>query len=239
MRKSQIIMGTGVTVDIPDGDARIFDEVFALFHQIDDRFSTYKVDSEVSRYGRGEITDELVSAELAEVLAACREAQASTGGKFSAWAAGDFDPSGYVKGWAIARAGEYIESRGYTTYCVSIGGDILARGKDWSIGIQDPRDRMAIVANIRLKDGAVATSGDYARGAHIINPKNKKAATQLASVSVVGEDIIQADVLATAAFVAGDKALEFMADRGPGYEVLVIDKGGRLESSPGFDKYLA
>jgi len=215
MRQVRQIMGMPITLDVPaaTGD-EVFNEVFARLRQIDARFSTHKPDSEVSRFARGEIGEDSLSPELKEVIAACRQAEQATDGYFSAWAIGVFEPSGYVKGWAIAQAGQVIKEQGHKTYCLSAGGDILASSdsdKVWNIGIQDPQDSKQILNTLSIPSGAVATSGNYERGEHIINPKTKKPATELLSVTVTGPDIIWADVLATALFAMGkDKATKFI-----------------------------
>jgi thiamine biosynthesis lipoprotein len=163
MRKVEQIMGLPVSVDIPDCQkTEVFDRVFTRFHEIDDRFSTYKPDSEVSKFRAGELKEAELSAELKAVIKRCHVAEQMTDGYFSAWASGEFDPSGYVKGWAIAEAGKLIEQNGYNTYCIAAGGDILgASGSDkiWHIGIQDPKDKAKILNKLSIKNGAVATSG--------------------------------------------------------------------------------
>jgi FAD:protein FMN transferase len=234
MRQVQQIMGMPITIDIPSCDtAQTFDWAFARLRQIDEKFSTYKQDSEVSKYIRGEIDEHGASKELKKIIRACRAAQKKTDGFFSAWASGTFDPSGYVKGWAIAEAGEIIKKSGYQTYCIGAGGDILASSdgdKIWSIGIQDPTDKNKILNKLSISNGAVATSGNYERGAHIINPKTHKPADELLSVTITGPDIIQADVLATACFAMGPQSLEFMKSQ-PNYGILVVDKSGKVHST--------
>jgi thiamine biosynthesis lipoprotein len=232
-------MGTGVTVDIPGAAAReVFDKVFARLKDIDNRFSTYRKDSEASRYARGELRWWRMSRELRKIIKACKAAEEATDGAFSAWATGKFDPSGYVKGWAIAETSKIIEKAGFKTYCISIGGDINARGdKVWKIGLQDPKDKKRSFATLNIQDSAVATSGNYVRGAHIINPKTAKPADKLAAITVVGPNIIDADVLATAAFVLGDFAVNFIGGQAKGYEALAIHKNGRMEMTSGFEKY--
>lgn len=226
MRQVQQIMGMPISIDIQDcQDESVFQAAFTRLRQIDKRFSTYKTDSEVSRFATGKIAEADLSDELKNVIKACREAETKTDGYFSAWAAGAFDPSGYVKGWAIAQAGKIIEKAGYKTYCIGAGGDILASsGSDykWKIGIQDPRDKSKILDVLSISNGAVATSGNYERGAHIINPKTKKPADELLSVTVTGPDIIWTDVLATAIFAMGkDKAAEFIKSQ-PTYLAIII-----------------
>jgi FAD:protein FMN transferase len=225
MRQVEQIMGLPISIDIPDCDtAQPFDWAFARLRQIDKKFSTYKPDSEVSRYLKGEVSGDGLSPELKKIISACRRAEKLTDGYFSAWAAGAFDPSGYVKGWAIAEAGEIIEKAGFKTYCIGAGGDILARSntdKIWNIGIQDPADKIKILNRLSISNGAVCTSGNYERGAHITNPKTKQPADELLSVTITGPDIIWADVLATAVFASGQPEPGFLRDS-PDYKSLVI-----------------
>jgi thiamine biosynthesis lipoprotein len=142
-------MGTPISIDIPEtGDGKVFKAAFERLIQIDERFSTYKKASEVSRFRDGEWGESELSPELALVIKNCRDWEKKTGGFFSSWADGLFDPSGYVKGWAIAETGKVIEEAGFKTYCVGAGGDILARSagaKKWRIGIQDPTDQAKIL----------------------------------------------------------------------------------------------
>jgi len=225
MRRNQIIMGTGVSLDIPEAKNEvIFSDVFELLRQIDARFSPYKKDSELSGYQRGEIIQKNLSLQMKAVMAACKKFEKLTNGYFSANFAGKYDPTGYVKGWAIAEAGKLIEKQGYKTYCIGIGGDILARSggsKEWQIGIQDPKDKTKILNKLSISNGAVATSGNYERGLHIINPKTSKPANELLSLTVIGPDIIKADVLATAAFAMGKAGVKFV-DRQKGYKALAV-----------------
>jgi thiamine biosynthesis lipoprotein len=225
MRQVQQIMGMPITIDITDcDDEAVFQAAFECLRDIDERFSTYKPDSEVSKFAAGKISQNDLSDELKSVIKACRQAEAKTEGYFSAWAAGWFDPSGYVKGWAIAEAGKEIKKAGHKTYCISAGGDILCRSdgsKEWKIAIQDPHDRSKILDLLSIYNGAVCTSGNYERGAHIINPKTKKPAVELLSVTVTGPDIIWADVLATACFAMGRAKAESFIKIQPDYQLIL------------------
>lgn len=226
MRQVRQIMGMPISLDIPRAKAEVFEDVFERLRQIDKRFSTYKSDSEVSRFSRGELAEDDLSSELKKVIKACRKAEAKTDGYFSAWATGTFEPSGYVKGWAIAEAGKTIERRGHHTYCLSAGGDILARSntdKKWNIGIQDPLHPQKILNKLSIFNGAVCTSGNYARGGHIINPKTKQPADELLSVTISGPDIIWTDILATACFAMGKKSADFMKTQ-KNYYAFIIHK---------------
>jgi len=219
-------MGLPISIDIPNCDtAQPFNWAFARLRQIDKKFSTYKPDSEVSRYIKDEVSENGLSPELKKIIRACRRAEKLTDGYFSAWADGNFDPNGYIKGWAIAEAGEIIEKAGFKTYCIGAGGDILARSDSdrvWNIGIQDPKDKAKILNKLSISNRAVCTSGNYERGAHIINPKTQKPAAELLSVTITGPDIIWADVLATAVFAMGaEKGTKLMKSQ-PGYELYAV-----------------
>lgn len=218
-------MGMPISIDIPGCDEpAVYERAFNRLRAIDERFSTYKPDSEVSRYIRGELNQSKLSNELKDVIVACRQASKTTDGYFSAWASGQFDPLGYVKGWAIAQAGQAIVSQGYKTFCIGAGGDIMARSagkKIWNIGIQDPFDRTKILNKLSIANGAVATSGNYARGPHIVNPTTGQASDFWASVTVAGPDIIRADVLATACFAMGAEATNFIKTQ-PDYQMIAI-----------------
>lgn len=227
MRRVEQIMGLPITVDIPDcQNQAVFDKVFKRLRQIDRRFSTYKHSSEVFKYISGKLEKGQLSNELQTVIKECRLAEKMTNGYFSAWTGGQFDPSGYVKGWAIDQAGRIIEKSGYPTYCLNAGGDILARSagpKKWIIGIQDPIDKTKILNKLSISNGAVCTSGNYERGAHIINPKTGQPADEVLSVTIIGPDIIKADILATACFAMGHKAAEYIKNQ-KAYKALIIPR---------------
>ena len=69
-------------------------------------------------------------------------------------------------------------------------------GRHWSVGIQHPRQRAHIAAVVRANDFAVATSGAYARGDHVLNPYTRRPPEGVLSVTVVGGDLARADAYA-------------------------------------------
>jgi len=188
-------------------------------------FSTWRPDSPVSRIkdGRDQLRD--AHPRIREVAALCEIAGQRTGGSFSAWLPGPdgrvrFDPTGLVKGWAVEQAfGRLIERLGGLgphDALVNAGGDIAVHSSrtdtpDWTIAIEDPRDRSRVLRSIALRTGAVATSGTAARGHHITDPVTGRASDGLASATIIGPGLTWADVYATAAFVKGAKALAWIA----------------------------
>jgi thiamine biosynthesis lipoprotein len=186
-------MGMPVRVE-GDVDAA---RVFAWLRWVDATFSTYRADSEISRLDRGDLDDPHPL--VGEVLARCEALRRETGGYFDAHAGGRLDPSGYVKGWAVERAAAFGRGR----FMIEAGGDVVLRGP-WRVGIRHPHERDRLAAAITVADCAVATSGAYERGAHVIDPHTGRPASGLSSVTVVARDLGTADAYATAAFAAGD-----------------------------------
>ncbi len=227
MRQVQQLMGMPISIEIDScSDQEVFDAAYNRLARIDKKYSLYKSDSEAAQYASGKLTEDSLSAELREVIRQCRTAETLSDGFFSAWADGNFDPSGYVKGWAIAEAGSVIEKRRHHSYCISAGGDVLARSdsnKTWNIGIQDPVEPCRVLKVLKIKNGAVATSGNYERGKHITNPKTKQLADKLLSASVIGPDIIMADILATAIFASELSSPNFLKSH-KDYQALIISR---------------
>src|SRR5208337_229960 len=181
MERTEVIMDMPITVSISpifgsEAPVEVFKAVFAYFREIDEGFSPFKAGSEVSRMSRGELAPKDASPRMKEVLRICDETEAQTGGYFSAWYRGSFDPSGVVKGWAVREASRRLDELGFFDHCIEAGGDIEARGlnaegRPWEIGIRNPFDPSTIIKVLRLSDRGIATSGTYIRGDHIYNPQ--------------------------------------------------------------------
>ena len=242
------IMGTAISIDLRDAAIApgVLDRVFDHLRDIDARFSTYREDSEISRLARGELVEDDCSPDVRHVLSACDHLAVTTGGAFDARhqpAVGGLDPSGYVKGWAVEEAAWILDDGGVVDYMINAGGDIVARGhadagQPWRIGVRHPDHLDRVAAVVAVTDRAVATSGTYERGDHIVDPRTGRPATDLRSMTVVGPRLAFADAYATAAFVMGIDGLGWVADR-PDHEAMAITTDGRLVWTPGMDRYLA
>lgn len=234
MRQVAQIMGMPISIDIPECSNKTeFKYIFNVFSEIDKKFSPYKKSSQVSLFRDGKISSKALSEELEEIIKKCKHYEALTNGYFSAWASGKFDPSGFVKGWAINKASIAIKNFGYKTFCISAGGDILAKSsseKVWNIGIQNPSKKDQILGFLKAKNLAIATSGNYERGEHIYNPKDHKLVSELMAVTIVGKDVVEADVLATACFAAGNGFRNILT-KNKGYDFLVVDSDSKIFAS--------
>ena len=209
------------------------------FYYIDDVFSTYKAESQMSllRSGKKRLAD--CDESVREVWAACEYAKEISDGFFDPWCVeGGFDPSGYVKGWAADNAIAIVKAHGGENIQINCAGDLslaggLENGLPWNIGIRHPEEAHTIVKVFDIMDGAIATSGTYERGAHIRDPHTGLIALGARSATVYGPDGGLADALATAMVVSGrDGAYLFMKPELAEYNCWVIDRHGDQAWSP-------
>ncbi len=235
------IMGTAIGIDLRDPfvAGSIFDEVFTYLRGVDERFSSYRPESQINRLGRGELEVGDCSPDVRQVLALCEELRVATGGSFDARAMqpdGHLDPTGVVKGWAVEQAGWMLAAAGARNFTINAGGDVVARGspqagRSWRIGIRHPvwRDRVAAV--LEVGDGAIATSGTYERGTHIGAPSTGRSAGNFLSLTVVGPSLTYADAYATAAFAMGGGGPAWVASQ-PGYGGFAVTTDRRTVWTP-------
>jgi thiamine biosynthesis lipoprotein len=263
------IMGMPIVLDVRDEvEDEAIDRVFDWLRWVDATFSTFKADSDISRINRGELAVEEAHADVREVLQRCEELRAATRGYFDITVPipGAIDPSGLVKGWAVDRAADLLDSAGSRNYGISAGGDMRVRGRAlpdtrWRVGIQHPRLRDRVAAIVETTDLAIATSGAYARGDHIVDPhappsdslllgennaaKGREASNRLSlgsaaaphgvlSVTVCGPDLGTADAFATAAFAMGVAGPHWTARLPRGYDAMTILADERVLFTAGF-----
>jgi FAD:protein FMN transferase len=106
------------------------------------------------------------------------------------------------------------------------------------VGIRHPEDLEQLAAVLEVEDLAVATSGTYERGAHIVDPHTGLPPSGLLSVTVVGPDLGTADAYATAAFAMGADGPAWTATLA-GYDALCITADRRVLSTPHFSRHRA
>jgi thiamine biosynthesis lipoprotein len=241
LRRVEDVMGMPVTVQVVDAEADelALGQVFNEFRLLDRTFSPFLVDSEVSRINRGELRPENAGQLVNQAIDLCHLYEQATEGYFSAWISGRFDPSGLIKGWAIDRACSILDRYGFRDYFIDAGGDVQTRGRNpdrgpWRVGVRHPVERDKVARVVLASGLAVATSGTYEKGEHILDPHSGRPANAWLSFTVVGPDILQADVYATACLAMGIAGLDFMA-RVARYEAYAIDPQLRASYTAGFD----
>jgi len=162
------------------------------------------------------------------------------------------DLGGIAKGYAVDKAIEALKKNGIKRALVNAGGDLYALGTDrqgekWQIGVQDPREEDKIIDIIKVKDKAVATSGDYRRYftlegkrfSHIVNPKTGLTVQDVPmSVTIIGPDATTTDALSTGVFVLGPEEGMKLIESLPEVEGMIISEGMKKLTSQGWKKFL-
>lgn len=242
-RRAEPVMGTVVSFDLRPGPIPAVRVRAALraacasLHDADRVFSLYRPDSPLQRIRDGRLTLDAAPAEIPEVLSLCATARELSGGWFDPWAlSGGVDPTGLVKGWAAERAAAILRGAGIAAAMVNAAGDVITFGRPeaerpWRIGVRSPAAPDQLFAVVET-DGAVATSGQYERPDHVIDPHTGLPARAALSATVCGPSLTIADALATGLLAAGRTGLA--AVRAAGYEALLVDPSGELMATAGF-----
>lgn len=243
-----------IRIDVRDAiDEHTIDALWAWFQRVDDLFSTWRDDSEICRLARGALTLAETSPEVPVVLELCEQMKLTSNGAFDIAFAADtrvvrrpgssaIDPTGIVKGWAVDRAAGLLSVAGASNFSINAGGDVLVRGRPepravWRIGIQHPWQRDKTAAIVGLTDGAVATSGDYERGGHVVDPRSGRPAMGLVSVTVVTSTLTSADGYATAALALGREGMAWLATL-PDVAAMGITDDHRVVKTAAFDDFV-
>lgn len=146
------------------------------------------------------------------------------------------DLGAIAKGYAVDCAIKKLKERGIKSCLINSGGQIYCLGdkfgRPWNVAVKAPRNKN-FWNYLKLKDEAVATSGDYEqyfmnkgkRYAHIFNPKTGYPSNSgIVSVTVIAPDGLTADALATSIFILGkDKGLK-LAKKFNNVDVEIIEE---------------
>lgn len=237
-RDSFTVMGTVASI-VAAGDRNSFERITEIARRTlaraERRFTPFDPGSELGelrRSGAGHVP----SADMRSVLDGCRLVETITDGAFRARdLRGRPDTTGFVKGWAMRRVELAARSQGLTDWLLNVGGDVVTsgdnRGRPWHVALRHPDDAGRVLEIIPLAGGAVATSGDYERGAHVWAPDGARGVRR-GSCTVVGPRIDIADALATACWAVGAAAPAWLR-RVPEYTVLFVSADG-VVTSQGF-----
>ena len=192
---------------------QIVNEIDKYLQNVEEKFSPFLSESLVSRHTDigEELQDDFFDIEYQEVYSRSIIAKKETQGLFDPFFDGKYNPTGFVKGWAIENAfmkyiKPLIDNNILEAGAINGAGDMqvgtrLDSNFSWKIGIENPEDKEKIIAKYSIKNGAVATSGLSKRGRHI---KSDNDINHI-QVTVVGTYLSEVDVLATAGVVANEK----------------------------------
>ena len=244
MKQTKFLMGMHITIEVVDKNVKKkdIDEIYDYFKYVDNKFSTYKKTSEISKINSGMIQKNQYSKDMKKILLLSRKTKKETSDYFDIFHDGKLDPSGIVKGWSIWQAEKLLKKRGFNNFYIDAGGDVGVLGKNnesklWTVGIRNPFNSKEIVKVVSLNNKGVATSGTSIRGQHIYNPKTNKKILDIVSLTVIGPNIYEADRFATAAFAMESKGIYFI-EKLSGFEAYSIDKNGIATYTTGFNKFV-
>jgi len=159
----------------------------------------------------------------------------------------ELDLGAIAKGYAADRAGEVLKKSGVENFLMNAGGDLRVRGRKekgtpWTIGIQHPRLPSEFIAKVQSENAGIATSGDYEkyfikdgeRYHHILVPSTGLPGRECQSVTILAPTAMDADALATTAFVLGPKKGFALIKEMPNVHALIVDRRGSVLVSPGW-----
>lgn len=137
----------------------------------------------------------------------------------------ELDFGGICKEYAADRVAAACKDQGIEHGLVDLGGDIHVIGPSpigelWHIQINHPRNPEASIATIEIRQGSLATSGDYERFievdgkryCHILNPLTGRPVHTLSSVCVLADDCLVAGTLSTIAMLKEKKGIQWLLD---------------------------
>lgn len=188
--------------------------------QIDQDFSPFKNNSLVSRFQNNQLLPSEFTDQFQEVLGLTTMFRDLTEGAFDPYFDNHYDPTGLVKGWAIQHGFDFflkplLQQDSIVAIALNGAGDMQLNTKEnnpfqWHVGIENPADPQSIIREITIQNGAIATSGFSKRGQHIkrISPDDS-----LTQATIIANELIVADVMATTAIAMERQKFEAFANK--------------------------
>jgi len=239
------VMGTSLDLVVwtssTDAAERVEAAVLDEIRRLSGILNTRDPGSEISRLEAGNARP---SPELNHVFRAYDDWTRRTGGVISIQPHGPNTPrnvDAIGKAYIVDRAAVAgrAAAPGIDGLILNVGGDIVTSGRASEFGIADPHashDNAKPIARIRLRDAAMATSGSYARGAHLLDGRTGKPAQLAAGTTVVAANLVTANALATALCLLGiDDGMALVA-RTPGAEAFRVGCDGTVVRTQRFPR---
>ncbi|MPY65350.1 FAD:protein FMN transferase [Deinococcus sp. SDU3-2] len=155
-----------------------------------------------------------------------------------------FGLNALAKGFIVDRAAETAYGApGVRAVLVNVGGDLRTLGgRGLTVAVADPftaRDDAPPLARVRVRDGALATSGGAHRGyrigpawhSHLLDPRSGQPVSEVPGVTVTAPDCLTADALATVLSVLDVGAGLTLVDATPGAAALLVTREGKRHAS--------
>ncbi len=207
-------------------------ELEAKFDRFDKKSEVYKINT------RDESSEIKVSQDLRNLMDLSIYLNKITGGAFDATLGkpgGKLDFGAIAKGYIVDEAVKVFKVYGVKSAIVDAGGDIFClgdnKGNAWTVGIRDPKNKKNIIARIKVRNRAVATSGSYEKKyPHIVDPRTGyPVKNNVLSATVISRECRTADALATALFVLKpDEALALIEELDDADCVIIYEEKDRI-----------
>ncbi|MGL1920249.1 MAG: FAD:protein FMN transferase [Hyphomicrobiales bacterium] len=147
--------------------------------------------------------------------------------------------NGVAQGYLTDSITDILQHAGFENMLVHMGETYGSGehddGSPWRAGILSPHDDTELVRYVELKNQAIATSGGYGSPFlqgdhhHLLNPKTGLSANIYASVSVVADDALTADMLSTAFYIMPMAQIEAVWHKFPQLQqAIFIDLDGNI-----------
>lgn len=160
----------------------------------------------------------------------------------------EVDTGSFLKGYAIQRAKETMESQGIKSAFITAISSIETigtkpNGTPWKIGLQNPAYPEEILGVIELKGMGMGVSGDYQtyveidgkRYHHILDKGTGYPVADKKMVAVICDDSFMADMYSTAFYsMPTNEVMQYVENR-QGLDVLIVDSDGGIVKSSKFD----
>jgi thiamine biosynthesis lipoprotein len=160
------------------------------------------------------------------------------------------DLGGIAKGYAADETARILREHGVKNAYISLGGNLYTlgknpKGRDWRIGIQEPKVEAAqgaFVAIVDTSGESLVSSGGYERYLeddgtryhHIIDPDTGyPAETDVLGVTIISPSSIDADGLSTSLFILGREQGLQLAEQLEDVEAIFIDKDNFIYATSG------
>ena len=219
--------------------------VKGVYSSLAAKLNAWNPDSELSRLTTTNGWRTVVSPEVRPCYETAFRLMEESGGAFNPLLAARLREKGFTrraalldlgaiaKGFAVdcAFAALLKKSDQFSDLLIDLGGNLRVCGGTWKVGVRSPLGT-GFCATVELRPGeALATSGTYERGNHILDGcTGETAASGVAAVTVLAPTAMLADGLSTALFVLGAaEGREFLVRHYPAVCALWVLTDGRIE----------
>jgi len=228
--KDILLMDTFVRIELKGAMSvalkkKAADKAASQMQELARRFDYFREDSELSKG--------VSSPEMRKILKRAEEIRKLTKGAFDIriGPGGKINLGGIAKGFIVDEGISVLREEGAQDALINAGGDMYCMGT-YKIGIRAPRDPREIMATLNVTNKGLATSGGYERGAHIIDPRTGEATPETRrSVTVIADDCMTADALATALYVLGTEEGLSIIENLPEADCVIVEDDGEVCAS--------